>query len=250
MSKKIYSWTIVISVLLLIPACIWDCSILTILSGIGCSGVAAAIMAIFLDIESLKKENERKARTRAIYFRELKQQLKMMLERILWFDERLNENFDWDQDPSLYMTLQYMLYVNQQYSKEEEISFEEAEKRLNALKDKYSLDQQASMQSDYLLKVQKMFFILGTSGIELLSEVNSLKERRIELDTEDYISLEEIDNMCLHIPLSISLMLKPNKNYGTAILLLVLAYKTICTVGNYTDKISIGLHGTIKLTEI
>lgn len=250
MNKKIYIWTIVISVLLLIPACIWDCSILTILSGIGCSGVAAAIMAIFLDIESLKKENERKARTRAIYFRELKQQLKMMLERILWFDERLNENFDWDQDPSLYMTLQYMLYVNQQYSKEEEISFEEAEKRLNALKDKYSLDQQASMQSDYLLKVQKMFFILGTSGIELLSEVNSLKERRIELDTEDYISLEEIDNMCLHIPLSISLMLKPNKNYGTAILLLVLAYKTICTVGNYTDKISIGLHGTIKLTEI
>lgn len=250
MSKKIYIWTIVISVLLLIPACIWDCSILTILSGIGCSGVAAAIMAIFLDIESLKKENERKARMRAIYFRELKQQLKMMLERILWFDERLNENFDWDQDPSLYMTLQYMLYVNQQYSKEEEISFEEAEKRLNALKDKYSLDQQASMKSDYLLKVQKMFFILGTSGIELLSEVNSLKERRIELDTEDYISLDEINNMCFHIPLSISLMLKPNKNYGTAILLLVLAYKTICTVGNYTDKISIGLHGTIKLTEI
>jgi hypothetical protein len=55
MSKKIYIWTIVISLLLLIPACIWDYNILTILSGIGCSGIAAAIMAIFLDLATLKK---------------------------------------------------------------------------------------------------------------------------------------------------------------------------------------------------
>ena len=101
MKKKIYIWTIVISLLLLIPACIWNCNIMTILSGIGCSGIAAAIMAIFLDMASLKRENERKAKTRAIYFRELKEQLKMMIERILWFDERLNENFDWDKDPAI-----------------------------------------------------------------------------------------------------------------------------------------------------
>ena len=57
MNKKIYIWTIVISLLLLIPACIWNCNIMTILSGIGCSGIAAAIMAIFLDMASLKREN-------------------------------------------------------------------------------------------------------------------------------------------------------------------------------------------------
>lgn len=130
MNKKIYIWTIVISLLLLIPACIWNCNIMTILSGIGCSGIAAAIMAIFLDMASLKRENERKAKTRAIYFRELKEQLKMMIERILWFDERLNENFDWDKDPAIYSTLQYMLYAGQQYPGEETISFEEAEARL------------------------------------------------------------------------------------------------------------------------
>lgn len=250
MNKKIYIWTIVISLLLLIPACIGDCDILTILSGIGCSGIAAAIMAIFLDMASLKRENERKAKTRTIYFRELKEQLKMMIERILWFDERLNENFDWDKDPAIYSTLQYMLYAGQQYPREETISFEEAEARLNILKDKYSLDQQSKMQSDYLQKVQKMFMILAASGITLLSEANSIKECRVELDAEDYMSLDEIESMCFQISLGVSLMCKANKNYGAAIQSIVSAYKAICKAGNYTDKINIGLHGTIRMTEI
>ena len=250
MNKKIYIWTIVISLLLLIPACIWNCTIMTILSGIGCSGIAAAIMAIFLDMASLKRENERKAKTRAIYFRELKEQLKMMIERILWFDERLNENFDWDKDPAIYSTLQYMLYAGQQYPGEETISFEEAEARLNILEDKYALDQQSKMQSDHLQKVQKMFMILAASGITLLSEANSIKECRVELDAEDYMSLKEIESMCFQISQGVSLMCKANKNYGVAIQSIVLAYKTICKAGNYTDKINIGLHGTIKMTEI
>ena len=102
MNKKIYIGTIVVSILLLIPACIWQSTILTVLSGIGCSGIAAAIMAIFLDDASIKKENKRKARVRAIYLRDLKEELKMMLERILWFEKRLDEEYDWDREPSFY----------------------------------------------------------------------------------------------------------------------------------------------------
>lgn len=250
MNKKIYIWTIVTSLLLLIPACIWDCSILTILSGIGCSGIAAAIMAIFLDSADLKRENERKVKARAIYFRELKDQLKMMIERILWFDERLNDDFDWNKDPTIYSSFQYMVNASQQYPNEEKISFEEAEARLNTLKEKYSLDQQSKMPSHQLQKVQKMFLILSASGLTLLSEANSIKERRIELDAEEYLSLKEIESVCFQISLGISLMCKPNKNYGVAVSLLVSAYKTICKTGNYTDEINVGLHGTIQMSEI
>ena len=250
MNKKIYFFTIAISLLLLIPACIWKCNILTILSGIGCSGIASAIMAIFLDMASLKKENERKAKTRSIYFRELKEQLKMMIERVLWFDERLNDNFDWDKDPTIYSSLQYMLYANQQYPNKEKISFEEAEARLNTLKDKYSLVEQSKMQAINLQKLQKMFMILATSGITLLSEANSVNENKVELDSEDYLSLKEIENIHFQISMGISLMSKTNKNYGVAISLLVSAYKTICKVGNYNEEICIGLNGTIMMNEI
>lgn len=251
MNINIYVWTIVISVFLIIPSYIWNYNILTILSNIGCSGIAAAIMAIFLDSAALKRERTRKAKARAIYFRDIKDQLKMLLERILWFDQRLEDDFDWNQDLAVYSSLEYMLYANLQYPNGEIISFEEAEKRLNVLKNKYSLDQQSKVQSDYLLKVQKMFMILAASGITLLSEVNSIKEREIELYSEDYMSLEELKNICSQISLSISLMYKPNKNYGVAILLLVSAYKTVCKAGSYTDRISIGLqYGTINMTEI
>lgn len=250
MNKKIYTWTIILSILFLVPACIWEHAVLSILSGIGCSGIAAAIMAIFLDSASLKKENERKIKARAIYFRELKDQLKMMIERILWFDERLNDDFDWSKDPKIYSSFQYMIYAGQQYPSEEKISFEEAEAKLNTLKDKYSLDQQSRMQPDQLQKVQRMFLILSASGLTLLSEANSIKERRIELDAEDYLSLKEIENMCFQISLGVSLMCKPNKNYGTAVSSLISAYKTICKAGNYTDDINVGLHGTIKMSEI
>ncbi len=250
MNKKIYIGSIVVSILLLIPACIWRSTILTVLSGIGCSGIAAAIMAIFLDSAALKKENERKSKARAIYFRELKDQLQMMIERILWLDERLNDDFDWSKDPIVYSSFQYMIYASQQYPHEEKISFEEAETRLNTLKEKYSLEQQSKMPSDQLQKVQKMFLILSASGLTLLSEANSIKERRIELDAEEYLSLSEIDSMCFQISLGVSLMCKPNKNYGAAVSSLVSAYKTICKAGNYTDEINIGLHGTIKMSEI
>lgn len=250
MNNKIYFGTIVVSILLLIPACIWQSTILTVLSGIGCSGITAAIMAIFLESTALKKENERKSKARSIYFRELKDQLKMIIERILWLDERLHDDFDWSKDPTVYSSFQYMIYASQQYPHEEKISFGEAEVRLNTLKEKYSLDQQSKMSLDQLQKVQKMFLILYASGLTLLSEANSIKERRLELDAEEYLSLSEIDSMCFQISLGVSLMCKPNKNYGVAISLLVSAYKTICKAGNYTDEINIGLHGTINMNEI
>lgn len=250
MNKKIYIGTIIISILLLIPTCIWECTALTILSGIGCSGIAAAIMAIFLDAAALKKESERKIKARAIYFRELKDQLKMMIERILWFDQRMDEDFDWDRDPSVYSTFQYMIYASRQYPDGEKISFQDAELRLNVLKEKYSLDQQGNMSAEQLHKVQRMFLILSASGLALLSEVNSIKENRLELDVEDYMSLKEIENLHFQISMGVSLMCKPRKNYSAAISSLVSAYKSICKVGNYTDEINVGLHGLIKMTEI
>lgn len=250
MNKKIYIGTIIISLLLLIPEHICSCYFFTILSSIGCSGIAAAFMAIFLDSAALKEENVRKAKARAIYFRELKDQLKMMLERILWFDKRLDDNFDWSLEPTCYSSFQYMIYASQQYPDEEKIPHKEIDARLHTLKEKYTLEQQSKMPPDRLQKVEKMFLILSASGLTLLSQINTIKERRLELNAEDYMSLAEIKNMCFQISLGVSLMCKPNKNYGVAIESLLSAYKTICKIGNYTDEINVGLHGTISISEI
>ena len=156
MSTKIYIWTIIISLLILIPDFVWDCNISTILSSIGCSGIAAAIMAFFLESASIKKEKKRKIKARTIYFRKIEDQLKMMIERILWFDERLNDDFDWTKDIEVYLSLKYMIYASKQYPNKT-ISFEEVETRLNTLKDKFSFEQQSKMQPEKLQKVKKCF---------------------------------------------------------------------------------------------
>lgn len=249
MSNKIYIWTIIISLLILIPDFVWDCNISTILSSIGCSGIAAAIMAFFLESTSGKKEKERKIKARAIYFRKIEDQLKMMLERILWFDERLNDDFDWTKDIESYLSLRYMIYASEQYPNKETISFEEVKVRLNTLKDKYSIERQAKMQPEKLQKVQKMFSILFVSGQELLLEANSIWNFRIELDTGDYMTLNEIENIYFQIYFGIS-MCRPNKNYSLAISSLESAYKMIRKVGNYNNEFNVGLHGTIKMSEI
>ena len=250
-NKNIYLWTIILSLLLLIPASIWENRILTILSGIGCSGIAAAIMAIFLEMASLKKESMRKAKTRSIYFRTLKDQLKMLLERMLWFEERMSdESFDWDKDPSDYSSLSYMVFSNTYYPSDEKISFHEAETRLAVIKEKYDIDHIGELSKDQLCKARKMFMILASSSFPLLSEINSIKENRIELNAEDYMSLDEIDSLYFSISLGIALMYKPDKNYGAAVSSFISAYKSVCKVGDFTDDFVVGLHGSISMREI
>ena len=117
MNKKIYFWTIAISILLLIPYCNWDHSFLSIISSIGCSGIAAAIMAIFLETAAENRERERNAKARSIFFKGLSDELKTTLERILWFDSRIEDNeFDWSKEPASYYTVNFFAFAWKQHA--------------------------------------------------------------------------------------------------------------------------------------
>ena len=58
-----YVITIIVAIILMIPYGLDNsCGWVNLLSGIGCSGVAAALMSIFLDRINEKREQERKDR--------------------------------------------------------------------------------------------------------------------------------------------------------------------------------------------
>ncbi|MBQ7692575.1 MAG: hypothetical protein IJT29_03090 [Oscillospiraceae bacterium] len=250
MNKRIYIWTIVISILLLVPDCIWDCSLLSILSSIGCSCIAAAIMAIFLENAAARKEQIRQGKARNIYFKQLENQLKMLLERVLWFDARMSENnFNWNLEPTIYSSFPFMVFMSKTYS-EETIPFKDAKIRLNEIEAKYTLDKQTLMTHEQLEKVQKMFQILAASSQYLLTEANNLKGNKVELDSENYISMEDTDQILFDISMGVGLMSTIGKNYGAAIASLVSAYEKIREIGCFTDDFRIGLHGSIEITEL
>ena len=252
MNFKIYILTIVVSILLMLPACIWDYNILTMLSGIGCSGFAAAIMAIFIEYSTRKRELEKNQNARNQYFKDIYNQLTAMLERILWFYERIeDESFCWGYNAWEYYTKDFMLeVVNKHYNNNQEISFDDALKRLEEIANNCSDDGFAKMSEETKNKVEKMFLILSVGSSSLVSETNNIKENQLMLNFDNYLSMRDVKNLLNSISWAISQMEKPCKNYKEAILRLVNATKQIRSVGNYTNDIYIGLHGNFKINEI
>ena len=250
MNKKVYIITIVISILIMIPSVFCSNSITTLLSGIGCSGIAAAIMAIFLDWTNDKREKQKTKSAKNIYFKSINNQLNMLIERILWFDERMDdEDFNWDLPRSQYSSLRYMIFASQ-ISKERTVSYEEAINLLKEIGKKYTLEKQDEMTPEELSKVQKMFLILADSCDFLISEANSIRDNKLALHNENYISLSDTDSLLFCLSLAIGIMFTPKKNYDLAITEIITAAKKIREIGNYDEEIRIGLHGSIKTTEL
>ena len=54
-------------------------------------------MAIILEYANNRREQEKLEKAKSLYFKQLYNQLIMMVERILWFNERLDDaDFNWD----------------------------------------------------------------------------------------------------------------------------------------------------------
>lgn len=248
---KINAVTIIVSLLLLLPSLFCKASpFLNILSGMGCSGIAAAVMAIFLDMANTRRESQRQQRTKTLYFKHIYDQLIMMMGRILWFSERLSdESFNWELDDNVYSTMKYMVAVSDKYPNEL-ISYKDALERLNAIGEKYNLDNIKNLSEDEKHKVDRMFQIIAAGSTYLLTEANNIKANKLILEAEDYFSVEDNDQLMFNISLAIGLMGKPDKNNKAIIDSLISATNRIREVGCYADKVDVRLHGSISVNEL
>ena len=67
-------------------------------------------------------------------------QLKMMIERLLWFNERLeDEKIDWYCEPHFYSSFKYMV-ASSHIVPERTVLFHEAENIMNKICEKYNMD--------------------------------------------------------------------------------------------------------------
>lgn len=234
----------------MIPECICNNVILNMFSSIGCSGIAASIMAIYIEQNNEKKERIRLNKAKSLYFSNINSELNMLIERILWFDERMKEEqFNWTLPLENYSSFKYMLWANVKY-KEVEISYEKAKEKLKVIEEKYSLEKQNEMAEEEKIKIYKMFCIIANSSECLLKEVNMIEKNKLTLDMAEYLPLDKVKSLIFGIPFGIQMMNSPGKNYSAAIRILVDALDLIRETGQYTDNIRIGLHGSISVDEI
>ena len=92
-NSRIYIGTIIVSLGLILFSFIphgwkiWE----NILVSIGCSGIAAAVMAIFLEMHDERKEEKRRKELRQTFLVELDSELRHLFERVLWFEGVLDK---------------------------------------------------------------------------------------------------------------------------------------------------------------
>lgn len=257
-NKKVYIITLLISTALLLPSFFYNssqstdyCPLLSVLSGIGCSGIAAAIMAIFLEYTNNKREQEKLKRAKTLYFRQIYDQLVMMIERTLWFYERLPESsFNWDLPDYVYSTLKYMVGMSTRFP-ERSLTYAEAINMLKDVGEKFNLDNIKQLGENEKHKINRLFQIVAASASYLLNEANSIKDNKLILDVEEYMGLDQNKSIMFDISFFVTLMAKPDKNYQAAVESLIRVTEQIRKIGMYPrNDIRVGLHGSFPMNEI
>ena len=82
-NTKNYIIISIISVVMMVPYYIWDCKILNICSGIGCSALTASVMALYIEKNNAKKEKIRLNEAKRIYFKRIERELNIILGKII-----------------------------------------------------------------------------------------------------------------------------------------------------------------------
>lgn len=250
MKKKFYVITLFVSLLFVIPSIWITHPSVTILSNIGCSGLAATIIAICLENIIEKEMRISRDRAKKVYFNDLYKQLEMMLERVVWFDDRMNDpDYNWDMVPSEYTSFYYQLKAFSKYA-DYVLTDSQFAERIVSISNRYSLDNQEKMDPLEKAKTNKMFIILAESGLDVLKQVKMIEDNKNMLDLQDYMSCKDITGLCNQINLSICLMLKEGKNHGVAVQMLYNVYKELMSICGPIRSFRIGLNGTFSLTEL
>lgn len=248
MNTKFYIITLIISLLLMMPSCfISDCGWVNLLSSIGCSGFAAAVMAIFLE----KNMEKRKERFKETYFYPLFNELTQFLERILWMFEHQDDLLiDWNQEPEFYYSQNFILLNGLNSVEIPYLSYEEAIVKLEDIMKKYVPTKIYDLAPDEIEKLHKKLVILYYGSFQLCSFAKNIQDNSLFLDREGYISIEEVKRLCFDIDFGTKMLKKKGANYYIAISSILGAYQRIRKLCGYTDPIRINWSFSLSLDQV
>lgn len=253
MEYIVYIISIIVSAIFIVTASFFYKiqTVSSILIGIGCSAITAALMAIFIEIKDKREYNKKIKSNRKLYFEKLNSEVKMLIQRILWFDERFNdEEFNWNLDKNVYNSLQFMLFTFKEYPSDHVVSYEEAEHKIKECEEKYGYPQYCEYDEDTQNRINRMFSIISDSAGTLKGILIRMLFNDIELASEDYISLSDLESLRFDLLGGIELLSNPGKNYAAGLRMIMAASKKIRLIGGYSDSIRICLQGTVGMDEL
>lgn len=205
----------------------------TVLLSIGCSGIAASIMAMFLEYVNLKREQTKKNYYRYVYFNDLSQQLKKLFERVLWFDKAIG-SVDLTKDINYFLSLDFVCEAGVM-NIDETISFDEAEKRIKDIIVKYKKESWSD-SSIIWEDTTVMFRIIGRASEGLYDEIERLKNNRLVLVLYDIVNDDEVQDILNCIEEFPRALLTDKLNNSTALSFMWNGYKNVRKICDFNDE--------------
>jgi len=204
-----------------------------LLQNIGCSVMAASVMALFIKHISLKREEKQKKAFRYIYFSNLHHQMKRMFERLMWFDKALWQ-VDLNHNVDYYLTLDPFAIKAFQMELHSIVDYEKADQIINDLIKKYDKENWEDDCTSWD-DVSKMFNIIGMASLAIMDEADKLKNERFLLNVNGIVEDKDISDILSCIDEFPRMLLLTDANYSCSVRFLWNAYKKISKICDYND---------------
>lgn len=221
----------------------------TILQGLGCSGIAASLMAIFIDNLQRQKQDKKISEYRQALLSDLNQELKQCLERIIWFDDAISK-LDMEKDIEYYLSLDFdkEAYFLNLY---QVMDWDTAEKRVNEILRKYDEKKQDTpVDEELALKISKMFKIIGIASRRIQSQLDKLYDERIFIISSGIMDEGEILDIYYSLNNMVSFLELSKTIYATPIIFILGAYKKVRKLCNYENEFYVCWHPQKDITEM
>lgn len=207
----------------------------TILQGLGCSAIAASIMAFFIDYLQKQKTDKKKSEYRQALLSNLNQELKKCLERVIWFDEAILK-LDMDKDIQYYLSLDFF---RETWSLDlyQVMDGEKAAIKVSEILKKHDeIKQGLPVDEDLAKKMTKMFKIIGIASGGIQKQLDKLYEERFLIISSGIMNEGELLEIYHTLNHMVDYLEFNNKSYGTPIVFIFNAYKKIRALCNYKNE--------------
>lgn len=183
------------------------------------------------------EEKSRREKLRKIFLLGLDQELRHLFERILWFDHVLDK-INLSKDIEYYLSLDFLSEAHTAgYYRQARL--DECEEEIEQICKKYQMESLRSKEYEMRSKIQKMFSIIGSASMPIITELNNIKKNQFFLITDNIFSSEELNEIYICIDKNVELLTTPDTAYGVALSMLLDGYKKIHSWGHFENDIMI-----------
>jgi len=223
-----YGGALVVSIGLVVIGEVKDGAVGGCIESIGSGMLASAIVAAYFELKQCCERRAQLKLRRQDYFEGLREEVRMVLARILWFSERKDDpNFNWQMRPEEYWRRAFFIPASSKYGRTS-WNFEDGVSKLEAISKKLS----AYEKMDPLEYGQyvALFRIVAAGSTQLCALTKRLQDDRDRAVDSGICSSSEVKDLTFSISLACQLMFGRDDgmtNYGLVISMLVKALNTL-----------------------